>query len=77
VSQAVRQALDLAPPSVRQPRLSVTRGRGPSYFGAEPPPRTALTRALTLLSPYREQLEALAAKWDDDSLGSWDEEPQS
>jgi beta-lactamase superfamily II metal-dependent hydrolase len=32
---------------------------------------------ITLLSPYREQLEALAAKWDDDSLGSWDEEPQS
>jgi beta-lactamase superfamily II metal-dependent hydrolase len=30
---------------------------------------------LTLLSPYRENLEALAAEWDD-SLGHWDEEPE-
>jgi beta-lactamase superfamily II metal-dependent hydrolase len=29
---------------------------------------------LTLLSPYRSHLTKLAAVWDDDTLGSWDEE---
>lgn len=30
---------------------------------------------ITLLSPYRENLEKLARKWADDGLGSWDAEP--
>jgi len=31
--------------------------------------------SLTLLSPYREELAALAECWEDDGLGAWDEEP--
>lgn len=43
--------------------------------GKLPRLRLAGDAFLTLLSPYQENLTALAGRWDDDLLGSWDESP--